>query len=109
MPLQIAYPEHKLSNGGSAWVHFDAKEIFGRDRMTRNFKDVLPVVQLNQHADDFAFKFLHARHRDIEEVARTAGGIEHLCLGELGMKRLDNLAGCVALILVNKPNCSRLN
>ena len=80
MPLQIANPQNQLCNRRCARVDLDTKEIFGCNRVAAHFRYILLVAQFDQQRDDFAFKLLHPRQRNIEEIACAAGRVKNFGL-----------------------------
>jgi len=84
VPLEVADSEDELGDGGGAFVDFKAEELVGAD-----FEGVhlggegFVGGDLGEEVEDFGFEFPHAGHRDVEEVAGAAGGVEDLGGAEL--------------------------
>ena len=85
MPLKIADPEDEFGEGGGAFVELQAEELVGIDGRALKAKDV-GFTEVAEEVDDLAFESLHLLKRDVEEVARAAGGIEHADGAELGVE-----------------------
>ena len=102
MPLQIADPQHQLRNRRRARVDLYPQEILGRDRVAGQLGQILVVAQFLEQFQHLALQLLHPRHGDIEEVAGTAGRIEHLGLCQLGVERLHHRAGGIDLVFAHQ-------
>ena len=85
VPLEVADPEDEFGEGGGALVDLQAEELVGIDGRALKAKDV-GFTEVAEEVDDLAFESLHLLKRDVEEVARAAGGIEHADGAELGVE-----------------------
>ena len=81
VPLEVADPEHEVGHAGGARALFDAEHLVGRDGGSLEFERA-DATGPTDGLSDFAFERFEARERDVEEVARSAGGIEHADAGE---------------------------
>ncbi len=54
----------------------DTEEILGCDGVAADLGEILDLAEFFEQFEDFALQLLHPRHRDIEEIAGAAGGIE---------------------------------
>ena len=56
VPLQVAYPQHQLGQGGGAFIQLDAQQLLGRDGFAFQAQRVLGLPKCFQLVDDFAFQ-----------------------------------------------------
>ena len=83
MLLQPADPEHQLGNDHGLRIGVEADELSGIDRASVR---AVPVPELIEGFQDLGLKPLQAVKADIEEIACSAGGIEHANLAEVGLE-----------------------
>ena len=75
-PLQVPDPHDDLGDRGGVVGFLNAPEL-GRVDLAAYRRVGRLASQLLQGAEDLAFQVLHHGHGDIEEVARSAGGVQH--------------------------------
>ena len=93
VPLQVADPQHQLGDGGGARVEFEAEELVRVDGEAFGFEALLGTTQgladAVREVEDFAFEALHVFERDVEEIGRAAGGVEHAHLTQAVVEGVD--------------------
>ncbi len=99
VPLEVADPEDQFGDGDGAGVEFQAEELVRVDGEAAAFEQFLGFAELAELFAGFALQLLHVLHRDVEEVGRPAGGIEHDGAAQVGEEIVDRLAGLVVLPL----------
>ncbi len=102
VPLQVADPEHEFGDGGGARVEFEAEELVRVDGETFGFQPLLSGAERMHLVKHFAFEPLHVFKRDVEEVGRSARGIEHANLAQAVVEGVDFGARGVELAFVGE-------
>ena len=95
MPLQIADPQHQLGHGGGPGVHLDPQELVRIDGVAGQGQGALILAQVAQQDDHLAFQALHQFQRDIQEIARPAGRIQH---GDVAQPLVGTSKNCPARV-----------
>jgi len=95
--LQVADPENEIGNDGSAGVEFETEKLMRVHGKAGVFEGLLRIAERLEGFKDFSFEALHVFEGDIEEVARTASGVEDAGRTELAMEGARCLNGCIAL------------
>ncbi|MBK7675965.1 MAG: hypothetical protein IPJ27_15090 [Candidatus Accumulibacter sp.] len=93
MRLQIADPEHEFGDRRGSWVKFETEVLVRVDGQAFGFETLLgpassqaKSVQLIEY---LAFEALHVFERDVEEIRRAVGRIEHAHLAQAVMESID--------------------
>ena len=93
LPFQIADPEDEIGNGHGARIEFEAVELMRIDGFTLHLETGFVLAQFLDGFEDFALKFLEKLQRDIQEIARAAGGVEHFDSAEFVVESAGNGEG----------------
>src|SRR5690606_12143992 len=76
VPLEVAYPEDDLGDGGGAGVDLEAEELVRGDGVaTRHVERLLPAVRL-QGLQDLALQPFQVLERHVEEIPAATGRVE---------------------------------
>ena len=93
--LQVADPQHEFGDLCGPRVEFDAEEL-GRVHLHEIAEALIPPFPKGRHeVEDFGFQLLHHFQRDIEEIARAAGGVEHAGAAEAVVEGAQEVEGVV--------------
>ena len=96
--MQIADPEHEFSHIGGPGVQLDPQKLMWID----GDEALLRFAQFGQKGNHLPLQPFHHLERDIEEVARSAGRVEHTDIAELAVKLAHKGAGIFILAILGQ-------
>ena len=101
-PLQIADPQNQLGDDRGAGIDLQPQELARRHGDALHVEQHLAAADLPAHLQHLGLQAHQMLQADVEEVARSAGRIEHAQARQAALKRIHLGQGFLTIALVGQ-------